>query len=517
MNSVLSKNFKMFLKVLTILGVVFGFGGDKIKIRLILAIIIVFSMVMISLSDISATSFNSTTDLTAPTIKSTNPTNNAVNIAVNKVIKVTFSESIKKRSGWIELKNSVGKNVSITTSISGNVLTITPASKLARGTKYTLFVHSGSVTDLSGNKYVYSGCTTFKTDGTAPAVKSTDPTNNAVNVAVNKIVKITFSEKIKKGTGLIVLKTSSGKIVSINTSISGNVLTIMPKSNLSKGTKYVLFLYNGSVVDLSGNKYVYKGYTSFRTLLPKLIGYWMFSKDAKCLTTTKAQALKSKGITDVYVCTKDIYGNYHLSELQNAITLLHKQGIRVHAWITCFKDDSWVNPSSSSYQSKLISKIKSIVSNYEVDGIHLDCVRYPGTAYKHKNASQIIANFVSKVNNVIGNKILSCAVMAEGSKTAYFYGQDYSLMSKYCNYLCPMAYKGNYGQSTSWITSVVKYVVQHSSCKVYAGLTTYYSDSNQRSLSASEMQKDVNSAKKGGASAIVLFRYKLGYNGIISV
>ena len=93
----------------------------------------------------------------------------------------------------------------------------------------------------------------------------------------------------------------------------------------------------------------------------KVIGYWMFSAEAKQLTTAKAQALKSKGITDIYVCTRDVNGNYHLSELQNAITLLHKQGIRVHAWIICFKDDSWVNPSSSSYQSKLISKIKSIV------------------------------------------------------------------------------------------------------------------------------------------------------------
>lgn len=480
-------------------------------------------MAMINLSDISAanttlnaTSYSSTTDLTSPTIKSTDPTNKAINVAVSKVINVKFSESIKKGNGQIELKNSAGRNVAVTTSVSGNVLTITPVCKLARGTKYILIVHSGSVADLSGNKYVYAGSKTFTTDGTSPILKYTNPKNNAGNVAVNKTIKVTFTEKIKKGTGWIVLETSSGKIVPVITSISGNVLTVTPKSNLSKGAKYRLIVHSGSVVDLSGNKYVYKGCTSFTAVSSRVVGYWMFSKDAKSLTTDEAHALKSKGITDIYVCTKDVSGNYHLSELQNAITLLHKQGIRVHAWITCFKDGSWVNPSSSSYQSALISKIKNIASNYDVDGIHLDCIRYPGTAYKHKNASQVIANFVSKVNNVIGNKILSCAVMAEGSKNAYLYGQDYSLMSKYCNYLCPMAYKGNYGEPTSWITSSIKYIVQHSSCKIYAGLTTYYGDSNQRSLSASEIQKDVNSAKTGGASGIILFRYNLGYTEKIS-
>ncbi|WP_179288748.1 Ig-like domain-containing protein, partial [Methanobacterium bryantii] len=180
---------------------------------------------MCSVSTVSAGS-----DLTAPTVKSTDPTNKATNVAVNKAIKVTFSESIKKGTGWIELKTSSGKSVAVTTSISGNTLTITPKSSLTKGTTYVLYVHSKSITDLSGNKFVYSGSKTFKTDGTAPTIKSTSPTNKATNVAVNKAIKVTFSESIKKGTGWIELKTSSGKSVAVTTSISGNTLTITPKS-----------------------------------------------------------------------------------------------------------------------------------------------------------------------------------------------------------------------------------------------------------------------------------------------
>ncbi len=94
-------------------------------------------------------------------------------MAINKVIKVTFSESIKKGTGKILLKNSAGKTISITTSISGKVLTIKPKSKLSKLTRYYLYIGSGSVTDLSGNKYVYKGKITFKTSSATVSASST--------------------------------------------------------------------------------------------------------------------------------------------------------------------------------------------------------------------------------------------------------------------------------------------------------------------------------------------------------
>ncbi|MCE7699330.1 MAG: chitobiase/beta-hexosaminidase C-terminal domain-containing protein, partial [Methanobacterium paludis] len=49
-----------------------------------------------------------TIDTVVPTVKVVDPANNVVNVAVNKVIKVTFSEAIKAGNSWIELKNSNG-------------------------------------------------------------------------------------------------------------------------------------------------------------------------------------------------------------------------------------------------------------------------------------------------------------------------------------------------------------------------------------------------------------------------
>ncbi|MGB9978604.1 Ig-like domain-containing protein [Methanobacterium sp.] len=87
-----------------------------------------------------------------PKVKSIDPTNNAVNISINKIIKVAFSEKIKAGSNcWIELKSSNGTAKTFTKSISSNVLTITPTGALSKGVKYTLILHSGSITDLVGN------------------------------------------------------------------------------------------------------------------------------------------------------------------------------------------------------------------------------------------------------------------------------------------------------------------------------------------------------------------------------
>lgn len=321
-------------------------------------------------------------------------------------------------------------------------------------------------------------------------------------------------------------------------------------------------------------------------------GCWMFSSSAAKLNSNSAAALKKKGITDVFVCTRDVNGKYHYSELKNAITQLKKYGIKVHAWITCFKyNGNFVNPSGyytkkvrvyvkttkywgnkaykvkkkvwhkswykyygkwyykwkytgkyvtkykkgwiykpvykyvtkkyyTSYNKNLIASIKYINDNYAVDGIHLDYVRYSGVArYGHAAYQQsggvnaavnAVTTFVKNVRSVVTKK-LSAAVMPEGTKNAYIYGQDYGKLASYLDFLVPMTYEGNYNANNAWITKQTQYIVNQSKGKpVYAGLTTYYSDSNLNSLSLSALQKDVNSARAGGASGFILFRYNFG-------
>jgi hypothetical protein len=94
---------------------------------------------------------SATIDSTKPKVTRADPAYNSVKVPVNKTIKITFSEAIKKGSGWIQLLNSKG-SVPIKTTISGNVLIIDPVKNLLNGMKYTVIIHTGSITDFSGNK-----------------------------------------------------------------------------------------------------------------------------------------------------------------------------------------------------------------------------------------------------------------------------------------------------------------------------------------------------------------------------
>lgn len=344
---------------------------------------------------------------------------------------------------------------------------------------------------------------------------------------------------------------------------------------------------------------------------PVMKGYWMFSSSAAKLNSTSAAALKKKGITDVFVCTRDVNGKYHYNELQNAIKRLKPYGIKVHAWIVCFKNNGkFVNPSGYysytkrvyvkttkkrvkkkvaykakikkwykswykswykyrgkwrykwryrwryvtkykykkvwkytkvykyvkktgydlTYNNKLVKEIASITKNYNIDGIHLDYVRYSGStkygnaAYQQPGGTTAAVNAVTKFVQSVSNAIdstnkkyvqLSAALMPEGSSNAKYYGQDYGKLATYLDFLVPMTYQGNYGASNAWITQKAQYIVGQAKGKpVYAGLTTYCSDSNLKALSLSSLQSDVNSAKAGDASGFVLFRYGLGCSSV---
>jgi len=199
-------------------------------------------------------------------IKSIDPVNNAVNVALNKVIKVTFNQAILIGSNWIELVNTkTGALVPVSTSISGNVLTITPNSVLANGVTYQVLLHTGSVTNLAGNPV--GGYVSKFTTVPPLAVSSINPVNNAVNVALNKVIKVTFNQAILAGSNWIELvNTKTGALVPVSTSISGNVLTITPNSSLSRGIVYQVLLHTGCVTSLAGNPL--GGYVSKFTTQP---------------------------------------------------------------------------------------------------------------------------------------------------------------------------------------------------------------------------------------------------------
>ncbi|HML05188.1 MAG TPA: transglutaminase domain-containing protein [Methanobacterium sp.] len=305
-------------------------------------------------------------------------------------------------------------------------------------------------------------------------------------------------------------------------------------------------------------------------------GIWLKAEDVGILNLDE---IKGAGITDIFFKTNILTVPTYQTVLQSLLDKLKNTNIRVHAWITCFKDanGNWIDPQGSynytvkvpyvvkKYQTKtkqwykywyksrgkwtykwkykwvyqwnyqyaykdevrtgynttkvdsLIASIADITRNYDIDGIHLDYVRYPGTAYKYVNGTETITSFVKRVYETVKQikpKVaVSAALMPEGSQNAYYYGQDYAKLAPYLDFLVPMIYKGNYKKDTAWIGSTTKWIVEHSGGKpVLAGLQTYESDSDFTELPADELKGDVKSAINNGASGYVLFRYGLTDN-----
>ena len=86
---------------------------------------------------------------TGPKVITIDPANNTI-ITKSQTIKVKYNTSIKTRSPSIELKN--GKTVISTKYyINGSSLCITPINTLITGIKYTLTIHTNSISDLTGN------------------------------------------------------------------------------------------------------------------------------------------------------------------------------------------------------------------------------------------------------------------------------------------------------------------------------------------------------------------------------
>ncbi|WP_407424782.1 Ig-like domain repeat protein, partial [Methanobrevibacter sp.] len=287
-------------------------------------------------------------------------------------------------------------------------------------------------------------------------------------------------------------------------------------SGLAVGTYTVQMRFYGNDAYSASSQISAKIKVSPKTIPSNVNGYFVFGADMK---NVNLNTLSSNGVTDLFL-------NYYAIEkhgksaVENWIGSASKLGIRVHIWMQAFYDDGgWVNPVSGGSYNTAFSNYKiDEAQNYAklkgVSGILLDYLRYPGTAYKTSGGTDAISKFtklvtdgIHKVNSAL---IVSATLMPETTSSAYYYGQDYSAISKYVDVVMPMIYKGNYGKSTSWIQTTAKWYVDNSKgAKVWAVLQSYKSDDDVTKLSVSALTTDIKSALSGGSNGIIIFRYGL--------
>ncbi len=103
-----------------------------------------------------------------------------------------------------------------------------------------------------------------------------------------------------------------------------------------------------------------------------------------------------------YVPSSFTFANYG-DQLAQAIKACRKHGLEIHAWLVCWtlensreeltkpllggerlqhdakgKEKLWMNPAHPANRRHHFDLIREILASYDVDGIHLDYIRYPG-------------------------------------------------------------------------------------------------------------------------------------------
>ena len=142
----------------------------------------------------------------------------------------------------------------------------------------------------------------------------------------------------------------------------------------------------------------------------EIVGEWIHGSDVAALgADTIVERCAKNGITDIYLLVKGTGGTlgYNKTQytdvitrerdvLQEMITMGHSVGIRVHAWLVTVEDSAYkaehpeagiwhyvraqdndrINPYDEGYQTYMANIATEIATGYEVDGIHLDYIRY---------------------------------------------------------------------------------------------------------------------------------------------
>ncbi len=212
----------------------------------------------------------------APTLTSSTPADNDLNVSNTANIFLTFDENVDVESGNITIKKTSDDSTFETIDVSSNKVTgtgtniieINPANTFASSTEYYILIDATAFDDTLGNSYVGISSTTalsFTSQDTGnPYLTSTVPAHQATAVAVDANIVLNFSESVDAESGNIIIKKHSDDsivetidVTSGQVSGSGtNQITINPSTDLDELTKYYIEIASTAFDDANGNSFV---------------------------------------------------------------------------------------------------------------------------------------------------------------------------------------------------------------------------------------------------------------------
>ncbi len=225
-------------------------------------------------------------------ITSYDPVKDEVNVAVDKTLTLTFNQVITAGAGGrLQIVKSsdfsvLGDYLISTGSISpeitltGNQLIIDPVANFDEGELYYVTIENGAIENFSGIDNSLGNNWRFTTLTPPPVVTDYDPIQDAIDVANDKVLTLTFNQLISKGAGgnIQVIRTSdsfvfgeywvSPDFTSDEITLSGNQLFIDPIPDFTPGTEYYVIIQNSAITGFEGIDNSELNNWRFTTLIP---------------------------------------------------------------------------------------------------------------------------------------------------------------------------------------------------------------------------------------------------------
>lgn len=183
-----------------------------------------------------------TAALVVPTVTSTDPLDNAVNVLLGKTVTANFSIAMDQSTltaTTFTLKQGAAA-VAGSVSYAGTTASFNPTVDLLPGLVYTATITTGAKS-LGGASLAVNKVWSFTTTAsTIPAVISTDPLDLAIDVALNKVIGATFNvtmDPLTITTTSFTLKAGATSVLGAVTYL-GKTASFTPSANLLPNTLY---------------------------------------------------------------------------------------------------------------------------------------------------------------------------------------------------------------------------------------------------------------------------------------
>jgi uncharacterized lipoprotein YddW (UPF0748 family) len=252
-------------------------------------------------------------------------------------------------------------------------------------------------------------------------------------------------------------------------------------------------------------------------------------------------------------------------QLAACVQAAHAKGLRVHAWLLCFsteratserleifeqrgwlldlpgsKSSQWMDPAVPEVRDYLVKAVQEMAVNYDVDGIHLDFVRYPDfnsslseisrKRFEQESGLRVaswpadvkpggvrhtqfagwrvnhISRFVNSARRTLKRdapgKLLTAAVFGKYPSCLAAVAQDWEswLNINMVDYVTPMNYTENLESFNGWLNEQSRNRSQRLRVVPGIGVTA-----NESRLNPAEVIDQINAVRQSGCPGFALF------------